>query len=182
MADVLVSPLAHRAADLASVAASTRGAVTVEEVVALTQFDLRLRPADAGRLPLPVPLEPNTVFASGEVDALWLGLDEWLLVAPSGGPFPVLETALEGVHHSLVDVSANRAVLDLGGDDRRSVLEAGCGIDLHPRAWREGRCAQTLLARVPVILQERAGATRIFVRPSFAGYLASWLIDAVSGR
>jgi sarcosine oxidase gamma subunit len=36
-------------------------------------------------------------------------------------------------------------------------------------------CAQTLLAKIPVLLQEREGATRIFVRPSFAGYLTAWL-------
>jgi sarcosine oxidase subunit gamma len=43
-------------------------------------------------------------------------------------------------------------------------------------------CAQTLLARVPVILQERDLATRVFVRPSFAGYLVDWLLDAAGVR
>jgi sarcosine oxidase gamma subunit len=36
-------------------------------------------------------------------------------------------------------------------------------------------CAQTLLARIPVLLQERGDATRVFVRSSFAGYLVTWL-------
>jgi sarcosine oxidase gamma subunit len=39
-------------------------------------------------------------------------------------------------------------------------------------------CAQTLLARVPVLLQERERATRLFVRASFAGHLLSWLSQA----
>jgi sarcosine oxidase gamma subunit len=29
-----------------------------------------------------------------------------------------------------------------------------------------------------VIVQERADATRVFVRPSFAGYLLAWFDDA----
>ena len=39
---------------------------------------------------------------------------------------------------------------------------------------------QTLLARVPVILQERGDATRVFVRPSFADWLRSWMVDRVA--
>ncbi len=87
-----------------------------------------------------------------------------------------LGSSLAGVHHSVVDVSANRATLDLEGPNRRALLEAACGIDLHPRSWSTWSCAQTLLARVPVILQERPDATRVFVRPSFAGYLLDWLV------
>jgi sarcosine oxidase subunit gamma len=77
-----------------------------------------------------------------------------------------------------VDVSANRAVFDVIGRDRGDLLAKGCGLDMHPRSWRAGLCAQTLLARVPVIVQERADATRVFVRPSFAGYLLAWFDDA----
>jgi sarcosine oxidase subunit gamma len=60
------------------------------------------------------------------------------------------------------------------------VLAAGCALDLHPRAFGPGRCAQTLLARAAVILEQTSGepAYRIYVRPSFAGYLADWLRDA----
>jgi sarcosine oxidase subunit gamma len=78
----------------------------------------------------------------------------------------------------VVDVSANRTVVELAGDGRFDLLAQGCALDLHPRAWRPGRCAQTLLARVPVLLQEREGATRVFVRASFAAHLAGWLHDA----
>jgi sarcosine oxidase subunit gamma len=72
-------------------------------------------------------------------------------------------------------------VLELDESGRFELLESGCGLDLHPRAWREGMCAQTLLARGPVLLQERGTASRLFVRPSFAGYLVDWLL-AVAER
>jgi sarcosine oxidase subunit gamma len=82
---------------------------------------------------------------------------------------------LAGRHHSVLDVSANRVVIELTGPRRIELLQAGCGIDLHPRVWREGSCAQTLLANGAVMLQERNDATRVFLRPSFAGHLVTWL-------
>jgi sarcosine oxidase subunit gamma len=155
-------------------------AVTAEPFAAsvtLGQVALRVRPEDAaGRLDL--PMEPNTWTASGEGrDRLWLGPDEWLVVGPEGsGSTMVAElgAALVGVHRSIIDVSANRTAFEVSGDGRHELLSHGCGLDLDPRSWRTGMCAQSLLARVPVILQERADRTRIFVRPSFAAYMATW--------
>ena len=39
-------------------------------------------------------------------------------------------------------------------------------------------CAQTLLARAPVLLQERDAATRVLVRASFASYVGDLLLAA----
>jgi sarcosine oxidase, subunit gamma len=167
------SPLADRAEDLAAV-----GAV---EVGFLAQVDLRADPALAPRIPLALPPAPNTWRLTGGREALWLGPDEWLVVGEPGSAPAILEElerALDGLHHSVVDVSANRAVVELAGDSRIDLLTQGCGLDLHPRSWRDGMCAQTLLARVPVLLQEREHATRVFVRPSFAGHLVDWLQKA----
>jgi sarcosine oxidase subunit gamma len=164
------SPLAGRAGDLAAAAAA--------EVAYLAQVSLRADPALASRVPFALPLVPNTWRSTGAREALWLGPDEWLVVAEPGSAGAVvaaLERALDGAHRSVVDVSANRAVAELSGDGRLDLLAEGCGLDLHPRSWRDGSCAQTLLARVPVLLQEREHATRVFVRSSFAAHLVDWL-------
>jgi len=164
------SPLADRAADLAAAGA--------REAAFLAQVDLRVDASSAGRSPVELPTTPNRWLATGAREALWLGPDEWLVVAPPGSAPAVvaeLEGALAGLHRSVVDVSANRAVVELAGPARFGLLTQGCALDLHPRAWRDGMCAQTLLARTPVILQEREGATRVFVRSSLAGYLADWV-------
>ncbi|HEX8859927.1 MAG TPA: sarcosine oxidase subunit gamma family protein [Actinomycetes bacterium] len=167
------SPLADRAADLAAFGAM--------EIRFLTQVNLRVDPAAAARLGLAIPTVANTWRRTGGREALWLGPDEWLVVAePGSAPAIVeeLERALNGLHHSVVDVSADRAVVELAGDERRELLSRGCGLDLHPRSWRDGECAQTLLARIPVLLQEREQATRVFVRASFSGHLVDWLQSA----
>jgi sarcosine oxidase subunit gamma len=179
------SPLAARTADLARVAETTGGEVVLEHVPFLAQVDLRLAADDAGRAPYPLPLEPNTAWEDGTRAALWLGPDEWLILGPPGDGVAIvseLRDALSGVHHSVVDVGANRVALEISGPRSKEVLSKGCSLDLDPRGgWAAGRCAQTLLARVPVILQERADTTGILVRPSFADYLVDWLMDA-AGR
>jgi sarcosine oxidase, subunit gamma len=164
------SPLAHRAAALATIDAV--------EVPFLTQIDVRCGEADAARLGFPI--EPNTVTGDMTRGALWLGPDEWLVVAAPGDPGVVvegLEALLLDAHHAVVDVSANRAVIDLHGSGRSALLASACSLDLDPAGgWVPGVCAQTLLARAQVILQELPDATRLFVRPSFADYVVDRLL------
>jgi len=168
------SPLAHRAADLA--------ALDAVEVPFLAQIDVRCDPAPATRLGFPTT--PNTVAGDETRGTLWLGPDEWLVVGMPGTEGELvaeLETTLAGEHRSIVDVSANRAVLDLRGASRLDLLATGCGLDLDPLGgWCPGLCAQTLFAKAQVILQEREDATRLFVRPSFADYLVDRLLAADS--
>ncbi len=176
------SPLADRLDDVAGVATATGGEVVLEHVPFLAQVDLRLDPADAGRAPYPLPLAPNTAWQEGPRAALWLGPDEWLVLGPptAGGEIVAeLQSALGGVSSSVIDVSANRVALEISGPRAKETLSKGCSLDLDPRGgWAVGRCAQTLLARVPVILHERPETTGVLVRPSFAEYLVDWLIDA----
>ena len=168
------SPLAHRGAALATIDAV--------EIPFLTQIDVRCGEADAARLGF--PLEPNTVTGDMTRGALWLGPDEWLVVAAPGDPGVVvdgLDALLADTHHAAVDVSGNRAVIELHGPGRLALLASVCSLDLEPAGgWVPGVCAQTLLARAQVILQELPDATRVFVRPSFADYVVDRLIAAIS--
>ncbi len=82
---------------------------------------------------------------------------------------------------AVVDVSAQRTVIELAGPAARELLAKGCSIDLHPRVFGPGQCAQTTLARAPVILLPRAeNAYWVFVRASFAEYCAEFLLDAMT--
>jgi len=164
------SALAARTADLA--------ALQAVEVSFLTQIDVRCAPTDAERLGF--PLLANTVAGGPTRGVLWLGPDEWLVVGLPGTATATAEEfgrALEDVHHAVVDVSENRVVIELRGTDRYELLASGCSLDLDPRGgWVSGVCAQTMFARAQVILQELEGATRVFVRPSFAHYVVDRLL------
>jgi sarcosine oxidase subunit alpha len=174
--------LAARADDL--VRASLSGDVVIETVAFLAQVDLRLDHSLVGLAPFPLPLEPNTTWERDERAALWLGPDEWMILGPPHGGSDIvreLEGLLGDRHHSVVDVSANRVAIELGGPGRFDLMAKGCSLDLHPRSWGPGRSAQTILAKAQVILHERADSTGIFVRSSFADYLVDWLLAAREG-
>ena len=149
--------------------------MTDEHVVAvdLAQIDVR---ADPSVIPFDAT-EPNTTTTWAGRDVLWLGPDEWLVVGEprtEGSTQRDLEDAMAGDHHSVVDVSANRIVFDL--TDGLDLLSGGCGLDLDPRRWRSGMCAQTLFGGAQVILHQLdERTTRVFVRPSFAGYFVDRL-------
>jgi len=183
------SPLA-RLADRLAAAGDAPERIRLTEVPFLTQLTLRAIPgspaadAAAGPLGTPLPDAPNTTSAAGDVEVLWMGPDEWLVVAPAGRDDlrDTLEQALGAEDATVVDVSAQRTVIEVAGADARDVLLKGCALDLHPRVLGAGRCAQTLLARAQVVLVARTDepAYRLFVRASFAEYLAEWLLDAAA--
>lgn len=129
-----------------------------------------------------LPVKPNTWTGSGERGVLWLGPDEWLVVVPPGENDALcgkLRAALAGLHHSVVDLSANRTVIEIGGTDARLVLAKGCPLDLHRSAFAPGQCAQSVIAKSQAILQCTADDSfRLYVRISFASYLSEWLLDA----
>jgi sarcosine oxidase subunit gamma len=141
--------------------------------VDLAQFDLR---ADLEDLPFEAP-EPNTATTWGERDVLWLGPDEWLVVGDPGTEEEIVRAlgdALDGRHASILDVGANRIAFDL--QDALELLSTACGLDLDPGRWTPGMCAQTLVGHAQVILHQRdERTTRVFVRPSFAGYVEDLL-------
>ncbi|HEX6399619.1 MAG TPA: sarcosine oxidase subunit gamma family protein, partial [Actinomycetota bacterium] len=118
----------------------------------VAQIDVRAAP---DLVPFAAPVE-NTVSAWNDRDVLWLGPDEWLVVAGTDaapGIARELEDALSGHHRSILDVSANRIVFQL--IDGLEVLSPECGLDLHPTRWRPGMCAQTLFGQAQVILHQR---------------------------
>jgi heterotetrameric sarcosine oxidase gamma subunit len=122
--------------------------------------------------PLPgFPTAPGTTAAVDGRTVLWLGPDEWLVIGGAEEDYPAAAAA--------VDVSASRVCFELSGRDGECVLAQGCSLDLHPAVFEPGRCAQTLLARVQVILfRPELAVWWILVRPSFAPYLRAWLDDA----
>lgn len=155
----------------------------------LSQLTVRVSDPDAvaalgSALGVVFPSVPCTFTSGtgpfGAVEVLWLGPDEFLVVASPDLQIPI-EAALRAVPFkgSVVDTSAQRTTLTLEGTHVRDVLAHGCSVDLHPSSAPVGTCVQTLLARTGIILQV-TGPDRftILVRSSFAQYLAAWLSDA----
>ncbi|MFI7412810.1 sarcosine oxidase subunit gamma [Streptomyces sp. NPDC049627] len=188
----LRSPLSRVAGRLAAATHASGGAIRLAELPFLAQLNVRLDAKGAAAeavalaLDLQLPLQPNTVVRAGESTALWLGPDEWLLVAPPGSERDLESRIREAAGDepvSVTDVSAQRTTLLVSGPRAHDLLAHGCALDLHPRVFGAGRCAQTTLGRAQVVLvardDPRAGFW-VLVRSTFAGYLADWLLDAAT--
>lgn len=129
------------------------------------------------------PATPLTVAIAKEFWLLWLGPDEWLIVAaPVAGCDLVarFEAALDGIHAAVTETGEAMTVIEAAGPHARDMLAKGCTIDLHPRAFAPGRVVRTLVAKAEVILLEidQAPVYELYVHRSYAGYLWQWLEDA----
>ncbi|RSM43590.1 sarcosine oxidase subunit gamma [Amycolatopsis balhimycina DSM 5908] len=142
-----------------------------------TQLTVRLRD---GHALLGVDLPRPCAFTSGgDIDILWMGPDEYLVLGPplsrESGDLEA-ELSRESGVLAVVDVSAQRNVVRLTGEHARDVLAHGCSIDLE--ASPPGTCVQTLLARTGIVLMVREEGFTILVRQSFSDYFKAWLADA----
>lgn len=131
------------------------------------------------------PAVPCRAAQVGGRAAIWLGPDEWLLIAEAEDAHAVgaqLAEALAQELHSLVDVSHRQVALDLGGRGAARLLSAGCPLDLHADAFTSGMAARTLFAKAEIVLWRQADDRfRLEVWRSFADYVVALLADAARG-
>lgn len=151
------------------------------------QLNLRGNPADPDFLDavrratgLGLPEQPNSVARAGDLRALWLGPNEWLLVGPGGREAELaaaLAEALAGRHASVTDVSEARTAILVAGPKARILLAKGCPLDFHPRAFPPGQCAQSGIAGANVLVElvDDRPTFEVSVLDSFADHLWRWL-------
>ena len=185
------SPLADYTDRFAALSTATDGALSIRELPFVSQVDLRADPKDAdlmqrlaAAIGFALPTVPNTVTSREDRRALWLAPDEWLVVRPDGQQGAIereLRNGLNTAFGSIVDVSANRTVIEIRGGKARDLLAHCVPIDLDARVFSAGRCAQTLLVKAHVIIECRDESGLIlYVRASLATYAADWLLDALT--
>ncbi len=132
-----------------------------------------------------LPTAPNTL-SMGEHRIYWLGPDEWLVLTDLQSIDALkeeLELTLVGMHAASNDVSGGQIALRLAGVHVPGMLAKGCTLDLHPRVFATGMCAQSGLAKANVLLGliTQSGQDPVFeivVRRSFSDYLVRWLRHA----
>jgi heterotetrameric sarcosine oxidase gamma subunit len=123
-------------------------------------------------------LDPAPGRASGipAGNALWLAPGAWMVVAEGldeGALYKSLLEELQGLA-AVIDQSHGRAALRLSGPRARDVLAKGCRLDLHPRAFAPGMCAQSAIAQIGVLLHQ-LDAAPTYDLYIFAGYALDFL-------
>ncbi|CAB3789464.1 hypothetical protein LMG28614_02893 [Paraburkholderia ultramafica] len=132
------------------------------------------------------PEQANTVARGNGYDMMWLGPDEWLVRSATAhdatrtAPLQAkLGAALSGVFASAVDVGSGYTVLKICGTRTRDVLARGCPLDLHPKLFGAGQCAQSHYFKASMtLLPTGADSFDIVVRRSFADYFVKIMLDA----
>lgn len=114
--------------------------------------------------------------------ALWLGPDEWLLIAEGDTPPSLaaeLAAALDGEPASIVDVSDRSVAIEVSGPAAEDVLAAFNPLDLAADSFPAGMCTRTVFAKAEIILwRPQADVFRIEVWRSFAPYVLGQLAEA----
>src|SRR5262245_56599684 len=128
---------------------------------------------------LALPAAANTVSNGSMWQILWLGPNEWWITGPDGEAdslVDALRANFAGQHASACDVSESRAIIALKGPKAREVLMRGVTLDLHPRAFHVGECAQTGLSRANALLHliDDAPTFEVYVLKRFSDYLWRW--------
>jgi sarcosine oxidase subunit gamma len=133
----------------------------------------------------PLPEMPCRARQQNGRAALWLGPDEFLLLAPldqSSEILTELSAVLRHTPHALVDVGHRSTALQVSGHYATALLNAGCPLDLHESAFPIGACTRTILAKAQVILWH-AGPELFYINTwrSFAAYVWTFLAEAERG-
>lgn len=158
--------------------------VTLNMPSPTSRFILRGRPAAiaaAGKVfGFPLPDTACTAMVAGDRAALWLGPDEWLLLAPSEQRDSIekdFRDALGELPYSLVDVGERQIALIVEGPQAAVLLNCGCPLDFDEVPV--GFCSRTMLGKAEIVLWRLAPERfHIEVWRSFAGYVQLLLAEA----
>ena len=127
-----------------------------------------------------MPKTPRSSVSWGDVKALWLSIDQWLILCPraKAAELASVLTAELGVIHSLaVDVSDMRAVLRLEGEGVREVLLKGSSLDLLSGDYGPGAVRRMRYAEIAALLHiVEETVFDIYVFRSYADYAWDFLL------
>ena len=156
------------------------GRLSLRQAADMARLSLRGDPAALGAaFGLALPTQPCRAAASDGRSALWLGPDEWLLLAPPGTLDA--DTAVPGA--SVVDIGHRQVGLALEGPGALDVLAAGCPLDLHPTAFPVGMCTRTVFGKAEIVLWRQDPARfHMEVWRSFAAYVHGLLERAAAAQ
>jgi len=176
-----LSANAHEAADVIFYERGFLGHINVRGEPSSASFVRAVR----STLRVALPLEANTFIDANDIRACWLGPNEWLVMcdgAEERARAEDLRRDLEGQFAAITEIGGGQTVLGIVGAHARDVIAKGCPLDLHPRIFTTGCCAQTSIAHsaVTILLTSAAPSFELIVRRSYADYFWGWLTDAAA--
>ena len=129
-----------------------------------------------------LPTKPNTFTKNGDLKIIWLSPDEWLITNEDDNLFSKLKNEIGDLEASVTDVSENRTIVRLSGEKIYTLLSKFLVLDLEKSLPSESTCAQTLFAKVPILLlrnhnENQVPEIDIFLNNSHANYVYRLIVD-----
>jgi sarcosine oxidase subunit gamma len=129
-----------------------------------------------------LPTTACRAASDGARAALWVGPDEYLLLAPEADATAVraaLAASLGDLAHSIVDISHRQAAFLLKGPHAAWLLGSGCPLDLDLAAFPVGMCTRTVYMKSEIYLwRTAADVFHIETWRSFTPYVVDHLAEA----
>lgn len=163
--------------------------ITLSVVSDRGMIDLRGQTEDAkfmtavkSVLKLDLPTDPRTSSSKGEVTALWLSIDQWLITLPRGNTaktMAALSKKIGGMFAFACDISDARTIIRLSGDGAREVLMKGTSADLTAPEVTAGTVRRMLFAEIAAachIQETTPDKIDLYVFRSYADYAWEWLL------
>lgn len=149
----------------------------VSRLPPMARLLLRGDPAVLGpAFQIDLPQTPCTSTV-GDRSVLWLGPDEWLLLADRGDE---RWAAWHSDHAAAVDIGARQIGLHLTGARAADVLAVACPLDLDLRSFPTGACTRTVFGKAEIVLWRREEhCFHLEVWRSFAAYVEALLAEGV---
>lgn len=147
-----------------------------------SRLSLRAPRASLGALSLALELElptrPKSSVSTGKRSALWLGPDEWLVIAPARDDLKAAVAQVEAFH-SAVEISHRNIGILVAGSGAVATLEAGCPQNLSLAAFPVGACSRTVFGKTEIVLWRTGEDTfRVECWRSFSHYVLTLLGEA----
>lgn len=168
-------------------------AIEMSEVTGLGMIDLRGDLADrtfaqAAKkvLGVDLPRTPRTSVTKGDVTALWLSIDQWLITCAGGKTARMMDDlnkALAGIHSLAVNLSDARAIIRLKGNGVREVLMKGAPVDLLAPEMVKGTVRRLRFGEIAAmvhIVDDRPDTFDLYVFRSYADFAWDWLAQTAT--
>jgi sarcosine oxidase, subunit gamma len=176
------SALAHRVEP-------TNTSISMREIDSRGMIDLRGMASDKkflvaakSALGFDLPKNARTSNGWGDVKALWLSPDQWLILSARDKAPVLLEklnAALGKIHSLAVDVSDMRAIIRLEGEGVRETLMKGCSLDLLSEEYAPGTIRRVRFAEIAALIHiVEENAIDLYVFRSYADYAWEFLLKA----
>lgn len=133
-----------------------------------------------------LPTEPNISIFNDNTKVMWLSPNEWLVQIHNENKFKEIFTKLQSIlnpeNTAVTDITENRTIINIRGQNLYILLAKFMVIDLDQNLKKETAVVQTLFIKVPVLIvrihkDNEKPNIDMYINRSHTNYIFNLLVD-----